>query len=141
MSARPKGIAEHVEHLIERTGLTAYTHTKARNLDFGHQKMVEIARALAIRPKLLLLDEPAAGLRNREIAALDRLLSELRDRDGITILLVEHVMQLVMSISDRITVLSFGTKIAEGTAAEVRSHPAVIEAYLGREAAQETAHG
>ncbi|MGN6099036.1 MAG: ABC transporter ATP-binding protein [Bosea sp. (in: a-proteobacteria)] len=141
LSARPRGVVEEVEHLIERTGLTAYAQTKARNLDFGHQKMVEIARALAIRPKLLLLDEPAAGLRNREIAALDTLLCELRDRDGLTILLVEHVMQLVMSISDRITVLSFGTKIAEGTAAEVRAHPAVIEAYLGREAAQEAAHG
>ena len=145
IAARPAEITEHVEHLLERTGLADYAHTKARNLDFGHQKMVEIARALAIRPKLLLLDEPAAGLRNREIAALDRLLSELRERDGLTILLVEHVMQLVMSISDRITVLNFGTKIAEGSAAEIRSHPAVIEAYLGREAAheaaQETHHG
>ena len=143
ISARPRGIVEHVEHLLERTGLTSYAQTKARNLDFGHQKMVEIARALAIRPKLLLLDEPAAGLRNREIAALDRLLCELRERDGITILLVEHVMQLVMSISDKITVLSFGTKIAEGTAAEVRAHPAVIEAYLGRDAATagEANHG
>ncbi|SFJ92488.1 branched-chain amino acid transport system ATP-binding protein [Bosea sp. OK403] len=133
ISARPAEIGEHVEHLLERTGLADYAQTKARNLDFGHQKMVEIARALAMRPKLLLLDEPAAGLRNREIAALDRLLCELRERDGLTIVLVEHVMQLVMSISDRITVLSFGTKIAEGTAAEVRAHPAVIEAYLGRE--------
>ncbi|WP_293809947.1 ABC transporter ATP-binding protein [uncultured Bosea sp.] len=140
ISARPRGIVEHVDELLERTGLTSYAQTKARNLDFGHQKMVEIARALAIRPKLLLLDEPAAGLRNREIAALDRLLCELRERDGLTILLVEHVMQLVMSISDRITVLSFGTKIAEGTAAEVRANPAVIEAYLGREAAHEAAH-
>ncbi len=133
--ARPAEIVAHVEHLLERTGLADYAQTKARNLDFGHQKMVEIARALAMRPKLLLLDEPAAGLRNREIAALDRLLCELRERDGLTIVLVEHVMQLVMSISDRITVLSFGTKIAEGTAAEVRAHPAVIEAYLGRESA------
>ena len=86
--------------------------------------MLELARALAISPKLLLLDEPAAGLRNREIETLDRLLTELCERDGITVLLVEHVMQLVMSISDRITVMSFGEKIAEGTPAEVRSNPA-----------------
>ncbi len=126
------------EALLEEVGLSHYRDVPAEQLGFGHQKLLDVVRALAAKPRLLILDEPAAGLRNREIAALNTMLVGLVRERGITIILVEHVMQLVMAIAHRITVLSFGEKIAEGTPQEVRTNPMVVDAYLGKGAHAET---
>ena len=117
--------------LIGVLGLEAHAATPVAELPFGTQKRVELARALAAEPKLLLLDEPASGLNHEEVEALGTLVQDLRNRFSLTVLLVEHHMGLVMRISDRVVALNFGRVVAEGTPDEVRRHPDVISAYLG----------
>ena len=119
------------ESLIEFLDLREVAERVVADLPFGTQKRVELARALASEPQLLLLDEPACGLNHEELESLCDLIGAIRDRLGVTVLLVEHHMGLVMRISDRVVALNFGKKIAQGTPAEVRSHPDVIRAYLG----------
>jgi len=130
-SHRPETMGE-VRTIIERVGLLSYRKQSAKNLPLGFKKRLEIARALALNPKILLLDEPSAGLRFEESVQLMDLIRQVRDQ-GIGVLLIEHNMQVVMDLCKRIVVLDHGSRIAEGSPEEIRSNPLVVQAYLGKE--------
>ena len=127
---RDNELREEAAELMKFVGLESYIHARSDAMSYGVLKRLEIARALAMKPRVIFLDEPAAGLNPKETIEIDRLVRKLAD-SGITVVLVEHDMKMVMNLSDRILVLDYGKKLTEGTCAEVRKNPDVIAAYLG----------
>lgn len=138
--AQERHVREKASELLRFVGLAGKGDEISRNLPYGDQRRVEVARALASDPKLILLDEPTAGMNPQESDEATNLFRRVRDELGITVVLIEHDMRVVMGISEHITVLDYGQKIAEGTPDEIRSNPRVIEAYLGRRAAGAAQH-
>lgn len=130
-NAEEREAAARVDALVEKLALSSVADRTVGDLPFGTLKRVELGRALASNPRLLLLDEPACGLNHEEVEALSSLIRDIRDRLGVTVLLVEHHMALVMSISDKVVALNFGQKLAEGSPDTVRDNPDVVRAYLG----------
>lgn len=141
VKAEEARLEAEAERILELLDLVSVAERPAGDLSFGIQKRVELGRALASRPKLLLLDEPAAGLNHEELSGLADTILKLRNTLGLTVLLVEHHMSLVMAVSDHIVALNFGRKIAEGNPAEIQAHPDVIAAYLGAPRDKRESHG
>ncbi len=139
MQREERAAYDKVLELLDYVGLSGKEGELAKNLSYGQQRRLEIARALALEPKLLLLDEPAAGLNPKETEEMKSFILKIRKEKGMSILLIEHDMKLVMGLSDRITVINYGVKIAEGTPEEIKHNQQVVEAYLGNEDEDEAA--
>jgi branched-chain amino acid transport system ATP-binding protein len=133
MSAEEAELAARAREALDFVGFAAFADRPGNALSFGQRRIVEIARSLISAPKIVLLDEPAVGLSINRVAELDQLLRRIRDEKGVTLVMIEHVIRLVMGVSDRVVVLNSGQKIAEGRSEEIRRNPAVIEAYLGKQ--------